>query len=298
MLTQLNRASFSFHAGALIVFAFIFTACSSATATPIPQTRLPTQAAAFCKLKVVGNQIQDTKGNVFVLHGANLPTIAEMEASPQKPPQRLQDLADAGAKLVRLPVDESELLPTFVPEKLRPVIEQANQLGLVIVVRYRNNPQKTLNTQADEAEDFLRLVLSYPVGYSPGLWFEPFDQPIPHARNRGATQAMVDVVRGLKSESIMLITNIEEDSKDASKLLGGNNLVYGITDMELMSAYPTDKVPFVFPNWLSRSVAEDDLKISVIAQRYEKGAEGLTGKILREYWQKQNAKYGNNLLGC
>jgi hypothetical protein len=290
----------------LIIFALLISACSPSpiTSTPIPRTQ-PTTAANFCKLNVVGTQIQDARGNVFVLHGTNLPTIAEMEASPQKASQRLQDLADAGAKLVRLPVDESELLPTFVPEKLGPVIEQANALGLVVIVRYVNNPQKTLNTQADEAEDFLRLVLSYPVGYSAGLWFEPFDQPIsnpdgpgPHARNRGATQAMVDVVRGLKSDAIMLITNLGEDAKDATKLLGGKNLIYGIADIEQMSAYPTDKAPFVFPNWLSRSVAEDDLKIGVIAQSYDKSSSGLNGEILRNYWQRQNAKYGNNLLGC
>ncbi len=285
----------------LLFIALIASACSSLPATPIPtaQTRQgPTQVANFCKLKVVGNQIQDARGNVFVLHGANVPTIAEMEASPEKPAQRLQDLADAGAKMVRLPVDESELLPTFVPEKLAPVIEQANKLGMVIVVRYRNNPQKTLNTQADEAEEFLRLMLSYPIGFVPGLWFEPFDQPIPHARNRGATQAMVDVVRGLKSDAIMLITNIEEDSKDPAKLLGGSNLVYGIYDVEHVSFYPTSKAPFMYPSWLNRSVAEDDFKIGVIAESYEKGSAGLNGKILRNYWQKQNTKYGNNLLGC
>lgn len=285
----------------LMFMALMVSACSTAPTAPIPTTpprQALTPTPSFCKLNVVGNQIQDARGNVFVLHGANVPTIAEMEASPQQPTQRLQDLADAGAKIVRLPVDESEMLPTFVPEKLAPVIAQANALGMVLLVRYRNNPQKTLNTQADEAEEFLRQLLSYPIGLVPGLWFEPFDQPIPHARNRGATQAMVDVVRGLKSDAIMVITNIEEDSKDPTKLLGGSNLIYGIYDVEQMSVYPTSTVPFVFPNWLNRSVAEDDLKMGVIAQSYDKGASGLNGAVLRNYWQAQNAKYGNNLLGC
>ena len=281
----------------LILFALILSACSSNPKTLIQTTRSK-PGTNFCKLQVVGNQIQDAHGNVFVLHGANVPTIAEMEASPQKPMQRLQDLANDGAKIVRLPVDENELIPSFVPEKLTPVIEQANKLGMVVVVRYRNNPKKTLNTQADEAEDFLRQMLSYPIGFVPGLWFEPFDQPIPHPRNRGATQAMVDVVRGLKSDAIMLISNMEEDSQDPAKLLSSTNLVYGIYDVEHASHYPTNKAPFMYPSWLSRSVADDEYKIGVIAQSYQKDSAGLNGEVLRKYWQAQNAKYGNNLLGC
>ena len=247
-LKRLNKAI-------LIGLALALSACSSAPAQPInPTTRGAQQPAKFCRLSVVGNQIQDERGNLVVLHGANIPTIAEMATSPQFSSQRLQDLADAGAKIVRLPVDDAELVPTFVPEKLTPLIEQANTLGMVVVIRFRNNTEKPVNAQADDAEEFLRLVLSYPIGHAPGLWFEPFDQPIKHARNRGATQAMVDVVRGLKSEAIFLISNMEEDSKDPAKFLRGSNLVYGIYDTEHTINYPTAKAPFMLPSWLNRSV--------------------------------------------
>ena len=299
MCVKLNRKFFGAGWVSLIGFALMLSACSSAPAAPInPNPRAATPAGNFCKLSVVGNQIQDEHGKLVVLHGANIPTIAEMAASTQPSLQRLQDLADAGAKIVRLPVDDAELVPTFVPEKLAPLIEQANKLGMVVVVRFRNNTEKPVNAQADDAEEFLRLVLSYPIGYTPGLWFEPFDKPINHPRNRGATQAMVDVVRGLKSEAIFLITNIEEDSKDPAKLLRGSNLVYGIYDTEHTINYPTATAPFMLPNWLNSRVPVDDLMVGVIAQSYEKDSPGLNGEIVRKYWQAQNAKYQNNLLGC
>ena len=276
----------------------------AACAQPNPSAeRRATPAAAtpsFCQLRVEGNQIVDEKNRPVVLHGANLPTIAEMNASDQKPEQRLKQLADAGAKLVRLPVDESELLPAFVPGTLVPVIESANRLGMVVVVRLRNNPENGINEQADETEAFMRQIMVYPVSMSSGVWLEPFDKPVGSVKERSTLQSLVDVVRGYRRELMVLISNTGwMIDGSGTPLITGGNIVYG-ADVENMSRYLNlfKQAPFVFPNWMSRSVAEDDLGIGIIATSYDPTSEGLNGKILREYWQRQNAKYGNDLLSC
>ena len=274
----------------------------AACAQPNPSAeRRATPAAAtpsFCQLRVEGNQIVDEKNRPVVLHGANLPTIAEMNASAQKPEQRLKQLAEAGAKLVRLPVDESELLPAFVPGTLVPVIESANRLGMVVVVRLRNNPENGINEQADETEAFMRQIMVYPVSMSSGVWLEPFDKPVASVKERSTLQSLVDVVRGYRRELMVLISNTGwMIDGSGTPLITGGNIVYG-ADVENMNKFPFKQAPLVFPNWMSRNVAEDDLGIGIIATSYDPTSEGLNGKILREYWRRQNAKYGNDLVSC
>lgn len=272
------------------------------TQAVVPATPIVSGASArFCGLKVVGNQIQTELGDGVVLHGANLPTLSEIEASAYPIHQRLQDLADGGAKIVRVLVEPTELLPDFVPGKLLPVLERVNALGLVAIVGMRNNPEATLNKQVDAAEHFFRLVLSYPSGNAAGVWLEPFPHPIKHFKAHSVSQRMVDVVRGLQNDKIVFISNTNWFYEGENRtLLTGGNVVYGIdaADSERLGQFPLDQAPFLYANWLSRSVAEDHLRVGVIAQRYEKDAEGLTGKVLREYWRKQNALYGNDLLAC
>ena len=266
-------------------------------ATPAATTRA-TGTVPFCQLRVEGNQILDSRNRPVVLHGANLPTIAEMNASAQKPEQRLTQLAEAGAKIVRLPVDEDELLPAFVPATLIPVIETANRLGMVVVVRLRNKPNEELNTQADEAEAFMRQLMVYPISMTSGLWLEPFDKPLNDPKERNTVQSMVDIVRAYRRELIVLVSNsgwMLEGS--GTPLITGGDIVYG-ADVENMNLYPLKQAPFVFPDWMSRSVADDGLGIGIIAASYDAASEGLNGKVLREYWQRQNAKYGNDLLSC
>jgi len=258
----------------------------------------PSTPPHFCTLRVEGNQILDERNRPVILHGANLPTIAEMNASAQKPGQRLQQLAEAGAKIVRLPVDEDELLPAFVPATLIPVIEAANRLGMVAVVRLHTKPENTLNDKADATEKFMRQVMAYPVSATSGLWLEPFDRPLNSGKERNTLQALVDIVRAYRRELIVLVSNTDWMLDGTGKaLISGGNVVYG-ADVERMNQYPLKQAPFMFPNWMSRSVAEDDLGIGIIATTYDPASEGLNGKILREYWQRQNAKYGNDLLSC
>lgn len=293
----LNPAKWVRHYLPIACVAALLTACVQPPAVT-EQSATPTTATQFCNLRVEGNQIVDEKNRTVVLHGANVPTIAEMNASDQKPEQRLKQLAEAGAKIVRLPVDESELLPAFVPGTLVPVIESANRLGMVVVVRLRNNPENGINEQADEAEAFMRQIMVYPVSMSSGVWLEPFDKPVGSVKERSTLQSLVDVVRGYRRELIVLISNTGwMIDGSGTPLIAGDNIVYG-ADVENMKKFPLKQVPFVFPNWMSRSVAEDDLGIGIIATSYDPTSEGLNGKILREYWQRQNAKYGNDLLSC
>ena len=282
--------------------AALTTLLAACTAAPTPaSTPIPANApstGAFCTLHVEGNQILDARNRVVVLHGANLPTFAEMTTSGPTPDERLKALADAGAKIIRLPVDTDELLPAFIPGTLIPFVERANKLGLVVVVRLHTDPKLDLNSQADESEAFMRQIVAHPVSGTSGLWLEPFDRPLNSIKERSALQSMVDVVRGYQRDQMILVSDtgwmLEGDN---TAPLAGGNIVYG-ADVENMNRFPLKDAPFMFPSWMSRSVAEDDLGIGVIATSYDPNADGLNGKVLREYWQKQNAKYGNDLLSC
>lgn len=119
------------------------------------------EAACFCRLRVDGPSIRDEAGQRVVLHGANLPTLTEMEASPYKPANRLRDLADAGAKIVRLRVTDSEITPTFVPGPVTDFVRQANRLGLLVILARGDAIQTPLNQHVNDAESWLRLMIDH-----------------------------------------------------------------------------------------------------------------------------------------
>jgi hypothetical protein len=145
----------------LALMLLLSVSCARNDAAPLPAETLQAataQAALFCNLRVDGRWIKTPSGQTVVLHGASVPTIAEMEASPTTPQAHLRDLAAAGASVVRLPVDEREVTPTFVPAKVGPFVDEANRLGIVVVLGwsgYRagniiviNNPDWMLATDA------------------------------------------------------------------------------------------------------------------------------------------------------
>lgn len=189
------------------------------------------EPSAMCAMRVAGAQVQDAQGRPLALHGASLPALKDLPS----PDKTLQELSQHGAKIARLNITDSEILPTFVPGQVQPFVTQANRLGMVAVLSRVNNPSAKPDDQADDAEDWMRLALSY-LKNAPGVWLEPFTQPIAGAgpkRQRAIAQRMVDVVRGLGVDDIVLISNADwllDPDPAINAPLQGKNVVYGLAD--------------------------------------------------------------------
>jgi hypothetical protein len=227
----------------LIATTVTLAGCAS---RPIAVEATPTPAVAqFCTMRVEGRDVKDEAGKVLVMHGAQLPTITEMEASDRKPEQRLKEIAAAGAKVVRILVRENEMTPTFVPAKVSPFIDQANELGMLVILAYDNDTDfsssSKLNDTSEKAEDWLRLAMTYLLK-SPGVMYEPFNAPPVNSPKWSAiAQRMVDVVRGFGADTVMLIT--EPDwLKNGGALLKGGNVAYAAASLD---GYPINDAPFV-----------------------------------------------------
>ncbi len=204
------------------------------TATPlVPQ---------YCQLRVDGGTVKDNSGQVVVLHGATLPTLTEMQASDRKPDQRLRALADAGARVVRLTIDERDMTPTFVPAQVSPFIDQANALGILVILSYRNNPALSINGQADNAEDWLRLALQY-LRNAPGVWFEPFQFPIDSPKYQGVAQRMIDVANGYRVNNVLVIGN-PVWLKDGTNVQGitGRTVAHSVASLD---GWPASATPLL-----------------------------------------------------
>ena len=216
------------------------------TARPLTVQSTPTPARAqFCTMRVDGRFVKDEAGTKLVMHGAQLPTLTEMIESDRQPEQRLRELAAGGAKVVRVLVREHELSPTFVPATLSPFIDQANALGLLVILAYDNDTDfgstSKINDIAEKAEDWLRLAMTYLLK-SPGIWYEPFVAPPAQSPKWPAVaQRMVDVMRGFGADTVMLI---DEPAwlKRGGALLKGGNVAYSVASLE---GYPINDAPFV-----------------------------------------------------
>jgi hypothetical protein len=189
--------------------------------------------------------VKDEAGQVMIVHGAQLPTLADMAASDRKPDQRLKELAAAGAKAVRILVRESEMTPTFVPAILSPFVDQANALGMLVIIAYDNSTDFSSNSKindvAEKAEDWLRLAMTYLLK-SPGVWYEPFNAPpVESPKWVSISQRMVDVVRGYGAQTVMLIGE-PVWLKTGGELLKGGNVAYSVAALD---GYPVDAAPFV-----------------------------------------------------
>ncbi len=260
------------------------------------------EAAGFCRLRVDGASIRDEAGRPVVVHGANLPTLTEMNAGDYKPAARLRDLATAGAKVVRLRVADSEITPTFVPGPVTDFVRQANRLGLLVILAWGDTIQTPLNQHVNDAESWLRLMIDY-LKNNPGVWFDPADaiRDASPRRQRAIAQRFIDVARGYNADNIIVINQpdwLTDPDPDTRRLLSGGNIVYGI-DIETMNRYPLDAAPFMFTRWQHSRVAVDELRIGLIAARYDPDSTSPSnGAVLRRYWQQQAARYPLDLRDC
>lgn len=216
------------------------------TARPLTVQATPTPAQAqFCTLHVEGGLVKDEAGKTLVLHGAQLPTLTEMNASDDKPEQRLKALAASGAKAVRILVREPEMTPTFVPATLSPFVDQANALGMLVILAYDNDvdfsSRSKINDVAEKAEDWLRLAMTYLLK-SPGIVYEPFNAPPAESPKWPAVaQRMVDVVRGFGANTLVLISEPAWLKNGGAPLQGGN-VMYSVASLD---GYPINDAPFV-----------------------------------------------------
>ncbi len=230
-----------------LITAALLAACAR------PPAALPNSTNGFCRLNVVGSQVVLASGKPVTLLGASLPTLAEMAQAGETPIARIQALASAGARLVSLAIDDSELTPLYFPEKLAPVLQAANEAGIIVILSYRvrlqTANQSASNAEIDNAEDFLKLALGY-VHSAPGIWFDPILEinEIPPVRRRNVAQRMVDIVRGFRADNIMLIRQPawfrDSDPSLSAPLLGGN-IVYALNPAETAAGIPPAQVPFL-----------------------------------------------------
>lgn len=230
----------------LPAWMILLLALAGCASRPLVVEATPTPAVAqFCTMQVDGRFVKDDAGKAMILHGAQLPTLADMAASDRKPEQRLKELAAAGAKAVRILVRENEMTPTFVPAILSPFIDQANALGMLVIIAYDNDTDFSSNSKindvAEKAEDWLRLAMTYLLK-SPGVWYEPFNvPPVESPKWVSISQRMVDVVRGYGAQTVMLIGE-PVWLKAGGELLKGGNVAYSVASLD---GYPIDTAPFV-----------------------------------------------------
>lgn len=182
------------------------------------------------------SRLIDAKGARVVLRGPDLPSMLGMERAGQAPLQVLEDAAAAGAGVVRVAVVDAEFTPTYVPLKLLPLAKKADELGITLILSWRNDPTSKLNKQADDAEDFLRLAVQALRAY-PNVWLDPFHDALqtPESRQRAVAVRMVDIVRGLGDSRIVVIHNagwLNSDDADTRAPIPDANVIYGVRTIQ------------------------------------------------------------------
>ena len=224
-------------------------------ATPKP-TALP--LVWQCSLKVNGNTIDTPNGRHVTLHGANLPTLTEMASSGYKADARLRDLANSNARVVRLAVDLKEVSPTFVPAEIVPFVQQANDLGMIVILSWSATITDPIDDMVDDAEDWVRLEITY-LNNNPGVWFDLYSgtQGVTPLRQRSISQRLVDVARGFRSNNIILVNDpawLSAADASINKPLSGGNIVYGLSSLNTVSQTlgvnkNAARLPFMVTRW-------------------------------------------------
>ena len=224
---------------------------------------VPTATPALCNIRVEGRWIEDSSGKPLILYGANLPTLSEMDASSYPASNRLHDLAAAGASIVRLQVDFSEVGPTFVPAKVLPFVQQANQLGLLVVLGWSTVISGSINDYVDDAEDWVRQEVTY-LSNNPGVWFDLYGgmQAVSPTRQRNIAQRLVDVARGYRADNVIVVNDpawLLESDPAINQPLQEDNIVYGLdgragAKVSLMqvgagNGFDINKYPFIVTRW-------------------------------------------------
>jgi hypothetical protein len=262
----------------LPLIALLLCACGgrplAVAATPTPPV------PQYCLLRVEGRWVKDAQGQIVILHGAEFPTLTEMETSHRAPSHRLRELARSGARVVRLPIAQSEITPTFVPAVVSPFVDQANALGMLVILAYRNDLRETVRDQSEAAEDWLRLALTY-LRNAPGVWFQPFEQPISTPKWQAINQRMLDVVRGLRADNVVVVYQPDWLRQAPRALLNGSNVVYSVADL---SGWPLDEAPFIWAAFDGRDTAAVEA-----AQVWSIATEDVPPEALAPLWQRSRA---------
>jgi hypothetical protein len=224
---------------------------------------VPTAAPVLCDIHVDGHWIVNATGAPLILNGANLPSLTEMDAGSYSTNNRLHDLAAAGATLVRLRVDFRELSPTFIPARVVPFVQQANQLGMVVMLGWSTVISGSVDDAVDDSEDWVRQELTY-LSNNPGVWFDLYDgmQDVSPTRQRNIAQRLVDVARGYRANNIIVVNDpawLLESDPAINQPLSGANIVYGLdgragAKMGLKQAgaqngFAGNKFPFLVTRW-------------------------------------------------
>lgn len=222
---------------AFVMCALLLSACASSAPAAGP-------AARACRI-VQEQGLVDARGARVVLRGPDLPSMLGMERAGQSTEQVLMEAAAAGAGIVRVAVVEAEFTPTYVPLKLLPLAQKADELGLTLILSWRNDPRVKLNKQVDDAEDFVRLVVPALRAF-PNVWLDPFHDALdaPEGRRRAVAMRMVDIVRGLGDARIIVVHHADWlNSSDAavSAPIADANVLYGVRDSS--AALPKNDAP-------------------------------------------------------
>lgn len=235
----------------LLVVMVVLSACARPAGVAVP-----TAAPVVCDIHVKGRWIVGSADEPLTLYGANLPTLSEMEASAYPVDTRLHDLAAAGATMVRLRVDFREVSPTFVPAKVAPFVQQANQLGMVVLLGWSTVISGSVNDYVDDAEDWVRQEFTY-LSNNPGVWFDLYDgmQDVSPTRQRNIAQRLVDVARGYRANNIIVVNDpvwLLEADPAINQPLPASNIVYGVGSSgvaQLGDGYDTSNLPFIVTRW-------------------------------------------------
>ena len=223
----------------------LLSACAPA-APPAPQARVCRLASDSGTGAGERSWLIDAKDARVVLRGPDLPSMLGMERAGQASLQVIEEAAAAGAGIVRVAVVDSEFTPTYVPLKLLPLAKKADELGVTLILSWRNDPTLKLNKQADDAEDFLRLAVPALRAY-PNVWLDPFHDVLeaPESRQRAVAVRMVDIVRGLGDSRIVVIHNAgwlnSDDVATRAPILDAN-VIYGVRALQ---AGMRDDVPLL-----------------------------------------------------
>ena len=258
---------------------------------------MPTAAPVVCDIQVRGRWIVGSADKPLILNGANLPTLTEMEASSYPAAKRLQDLAAAGATMVRLQVDFQEVSPTFVPAKVVPFVQQANQQGMLVVLGWSTVISGSVNDVVDDAEDWVRQEFTY-LSNNPGVWFDLYagTQDVSPTRQRNIAQRLVDVARGYRANNVIVVNDpawLLEADPAINQALPGNNIVYGLNEAGLQQAgpgkgYDTSRYPFLVTRWDGTSADVPSLhalQIGALAN----AVPNPVPSSLAEYWKADRA---------
>jgi hypothetical protein len=165
--------------------------------------------------------------------------------------------------MVRLRVDFREMSPTFVPARVVPFVQQANQLGMVVMLGWSTVISGSVDDAVDDSEDWVRQELTY-LSNNPGVWFDLYDgtQDVSPTRQRNIAQRLVDVARGYRANNIIVVNDpawLLESDPAINQPLPGSNIVYGLdgragaqAGLKLAGApkgFDVTKSPFIVTRW-------------------------------------------------